>query len=94
MCGFIGQISYSTIKPDKLINANSHLICRGPDSTQIFNNKINKTNAFLIFNRLKIIDLSDNANQPMQSINGESVLVFNGEIYNHHELRMLLKRIM
>lgn len=92
MCGFIGQISYSSIEPDKLINANSHLVCRGPDSTQIFNNKINKTNALLIFNRLKIIDLSDNANQPMQSINGESVLVFNGEIYNHHELRMLLEK--
>lgn len=92
MCGFIGQISYSSIEPNKLINANSHLVCRGPDSTQIFNNKINKTNALLIFNRLKIIDLSDNANQPMQSINGESVLVFNGEIYNHHELRMLLEK--
>jgi asparagine synthase (glutamine-hydrolysing) len=92
VCGFIGQISYSSIKPDKLINANSHLVCRGPDSTQIFNNKINKTNALLIFNRLKIIDLSDNANQPMQSINDESVLVFNGEIYNHHELRMLLEK--
>ena len=92
MCGFIGQISYSSIEPDKLINANSHLVCRGPDSTQIFNNKLNKTNALLIFNRLKIIDLSDNANQPMQSVNGESVLVFNGEIYNHHELRMLLEK--
>ena len=92
MCGFIGQISYSSIEPYKLINANSHLVCRGPDSTQIFNNKINKTNALLIFNRLKIIDLSDNANQPMQSINGESVLVFNGEIYNHHELRMHLEK--
>ena len=92
MCGFIGQISYSPIEPDKLINANNHLVCRGPDSTQIFNNKINKTNALLIFNRLKIIDLSDNANQPMQSINGGSVLVFNGEIFNHHELRMFLEK--
>lgn len=41
--------------------------------------------------RLKIIDL-DHGNQPMTSEDGDTVLVFNGEIYNHRELRRELTR--
>lgn len=37
--------------------------------------------------RLKIIDLSDRARQPMTSVGGEAVLAFNGEIYNFRALR-------
>jgi asparagine synthase (glutamine-hydrolysing) len=37
--------------------------------------------------RLSIIDLSDNGNQPMYSENKRYVIVYNGEIYNHRELR-------
>jgi asparagine synthase (glutamine-hydrolysing) len=37
--------------------------------------------------RLSIIDLSESAGQPMLSEDGETALVFNGEIYNHRELR-------
>ena len=35
------------------------------------------------FNRLSIIDLSKNASQPMQSNEFNSLIMFNGEIYNH-----------
>ena len=92
MCGFIGKISNSDINIDKIKDSNGHLICRGPDSTKIFNQRINNLNVLLIFNRLKIVDLSDNANQPMQNPETESVIVFNGEIFNHLELRNNLEK--
>jgi asparagine synthase (glutamine-hydrolysing) len=41
--------------------------------------------------RLKIIDL-DHGDQPMRSESGDTVLVFNGEVYNHGELRCELER--
>ena len=37
--------------------------------------------------RLKVIDLSENGAQPMHSACDRYVLVFNGEIYNHHDIR-------
>ena len=43
-----------------------------------------------IFNRLSIIDLSDKAMQPMISKENKSIILFNGEIYNHRELKNYL----
>ena len=37
--------------------------------------------------RLSILDLSEEANQPMYSQNGRYAIVFNGEIYNYREIR-------
>lgn len=42
--------------------------------------------------RLSIIDLSENATQPMTNEDGKVVLAFNGEIYNHAELRLRLEK--
>ena len=42
--------------------------------------------------RLSIIDLSEDANQPMSSDNGRIQVVFNGEIYNHREIRADLEK--
>jgi len=39
------------------------------------------------FRRLKIVDLTDAAAQPMSSVNGQYWIVFNGEIYNFASLR-------
>ena len=59
---------------DVLVNSLSH---RGPDSNGKWINK----NLGLAHTRLKIIDLSDSANQPFTD--GGDVLVFNGEIFNY-----------
>ena len=45
---------------------------------------------FIGHRRLAIIDLSDNAAQPMETLDGRFVVAFNGEIYNHVELRRQL----
>ena len=89
MCGYIGAISYKRDYKDIIQNANKNLICRGPDNLSELN--IND-NLFinLIFNRLSILDLSESANQPMISSHN-SILMFNGEIYNHLELRKHLQ---
>lgn len=46
----------------------------------------------LVHRRLSIIDLSDNARQPMSTPDGRYHVVFNGELYNYVELREQLKR--
>src|ERR1700733_8303442 len=42
------------------------------------------------FRRLSILDLSPAGSQPMHSADGRIVMLFNGEIYNHHDLRRTL----
>jgi len=91
VCGFIGKISKSGIDHTQLEKANNNLICRGPDSTQRFSTLENNLNFSLIFNRLKIVDLSDKANQPMHLEDQTASIVFNGEIYNHKQLRKELE---
>lgn len=47
-------------------------------------------NVFFMHKRLSILDLDTHSNQPMQSIDGRYVLIFNGEIYNYKTLRQTL----
>ena len=56
---------------------------RGPDDIGIYNDE----EATLLHRRLSIIDLSPMGHQPMESSCGRYCIVFNGEIYNHEELR-------
>lgn len=56
---------------------------RGPEGSSIFNDE----KITLGHNRLAIIDVSDASSQPMRSIDGRYIIVFNGEIYNFKELR-------
>jgi asparagine synthase (glutamine-hydrolysing) len=85
MCGIAGQYCLDGKTPDtELLAAMSErLIHRGPDSegTHIGGS------IGLAFRRLAIIDLSDEGSQPMTNEDGTLWLVFNGEIYNHPELR-------
>jgi asparagine synthase (glutamine-hydrolysing) len=97
MCGFLGKISNSPISLERLNKANIHNVCRGPDALKCETGKylkdsdLNKDVYFnFIFNRLSIIDLSDDAMQPMYSKNFSTWIMFNGEIYNHRKLKKIL----
>jgi asparagine synthase (glutamine-hydrolysing) len=62
---------------------NKMLDHRGPDAADLYDDP----DLSLGHTRLKIIDLSDSANQPMTCAFDRYVLVFNGEIYNYQELK-------
>jgi len=85
MCGIAGQYCYSGTLPDeKLLAAMSERLAhRGPDGQGTYIHR----NIGLAHRRLAIIDLSDDARQPMTNEDGSLWLVYNGEIYNFVELR-------
>ncbi len=92
MCGFIGKISFEDFDYKNVIECNDLIECRGPDSLSSHNGKKNGLNYKFIFNRLSILDLTDEANQPMMSSGEKSLIMFNGEIFNHKELRKKLEK--
>ncbi len=61
------------------------LVHRGPDNCDVWASA--EVGLALAHQRLSIIDLSTHGNQPMHSKNKQYIIVFNGEIYNHRELR-------
>lgn len=82
MCGFAGFTGYLENGKDVLTDMMNRIIHRGPDSAgQYIDDK-----AYMGFRRLSIIDL-DNGSQPMFNEDRKIVITFNGEIYNHRELR-------
>ena len=84
MCGFSGIISKSD-QVENIFKMQSTLDHRGPDSNGRYINR--EKGIYLSHNRLSIIDISQNGNQPMTSNNLKNVIIFNGEIYNHNDLR-------
>ncbi|MDN5045620.1 asparagine synthase (glutamine-hydrolyzing) [Aliarcobacter butzleri] len=90
MCGITGAINFKNIKEnDKeyIAKFNSSIFHRGPDASGMW------TDEKVVFGhvRLSIIDLSTGSNQPMLSHDEDIVIVFNGEIYNHEEIKRELK---
>ncbi len=84
MCGFVGGTEPSW----NYAAALDSIAHRGPDASDLrIAGPVN-----VGFRRLSIIDLSSAANQPMVAPDGESWLVFNGEIYGYRELRTELQR--
>ena len=82
MCGFAGFTGYLENGKDVLTDMMNKIVHRGPDSAgQYIDDK-----AYMGFRRLSIIDL-DNGSQPMFNEDRKIVITFNGEIYNHMELR-------
>lgn len=90
MCGISGTVSTAKeIKPiqDILLRAQKAQQHRGPDSQGIKCFNINQWTVGLGHQRLSILDLTDDANQPMFSSSDGSWIIFNGEIYNYLEIR-------
>jgi len=84
ICGFVGAGNR-----DNLISMNEALIHRGPDACGLWHDV--QEAVYLGHRRLSIIDLSGGA-QPMWTADAALGVVFNGEIYNHLELREELIR--
>ncbi|AWB67771.1 asparagine synthase (glutamine-hydrolyzing) [Saccharobesus litoralis] len=92
MCGIAGAISLiqqPIPKLDKKLNVMSDLIAhRGPDAKGEW--FTDSGTVGLAHRRLSIIDLSSHANQPLQGPGTNTVVCFNGEIYNYQQLRSKL----
>ena len=92
MCGILTVYDKSNrINESNFFDALKLLEHRGPDS---LNKKIlNNNKVYLGHSRLSIIDLTENANQPIFNENDALSIICNGEIYNYKELKEELKNL-
>jgi asparagine synthase (glutamine-hydrolysing) len=88
MCGILGRINFDStpVMQEALVDASKPIYERGPDDSGVWV----KNECGLAHLRLSILDLSSAGHQPMESSDGRYVGVYNGEIYNFEELRVLL----
>jgi len=90
MCGIAGIYNFKSGKPvsasliDSMCQPVHH---RGPDGSGVFT----KGSIGLGHRRLSIIDVDERSNQPMTSSSSQSVICYNGEVYNYRELRPSLE---
>ena len=89
MCGIAGYIGTLPPNSKNLKYTSETLKHRGPDGEGFYSHKFQHNNVFFVHRRLAIIDLDDRSNQPFSYKN--TILVFNGEIYNYIELRRNLE---
>jgi asparagine synthase (glutamine-hydrolysing) len=89
LCGIVG-FTTKDWHPDqeRIPDATNTLIHRGPDQQGVFRSRTCSLGA----TRLKIVDLAS-GDQPIFSEDRDSVIVFNGEIYNHLEVRRELESL-
>lgn len=91
MCGIAGVLGLLCPHDDAALRSMlKQIVSRGPDASNIWTDSVNHIS--LGHNRLAILDLSDAGAQPMHSLCGRFVLVFNGEIYNHIDLRVQIDK--
>lgn len=86
MCGILGSI-------DRVLDQSTLELIRrrGPDGSGIAQKRVCGHSVTLGHRRLAILDLSPSGHQPMSTPCGSYVITFNGEIYNHLELRVGLR---
>lgn len=87
MCGIAGYYGYGADEA-LLLEMNKCIEHRGPDGSGIYT----QDNVGLAHRRLSIIDVA-HGQEPMYSADGETVLVYNGEVYNYLELRSELEAL-
>jgi asparagine synthase (glutamine-hydrolysing) len=89
LCGIVGFTHKHWLPDsDRIRNAVATLIHRGPDQQGVFESSLCSMGA----TRLKIIDLG-HGDQPILSEDADVAIVFNGEVYNHQELRRELEAL-
>jgi asparagine synthase (glutamine-hydrolysing) len=89
LCGIAGFTTKNwSAPPERIRQATATLIHRGPDQQGVFHSALFSVGAA----RLKIIDLAT-GDQPIFSENGDYGIAFNGEIYNHLEIREELEKL-
>jgi asparagine synthase (glutamine-hydrolysing) len=85
MCGIAGIIGDATVDRGLLERMAAVLEHRGPDDQGIWSDA--EPGVAFVHRRLSIVDLSPAGHEPMFSADGRLVVTFNGEIYNHSEIR-------
>jgi len=86
MCGIVGLASlYPYDRTSDLVQMRDSLIHRGPDTCGTWWSDCRRIG--FGHRRLAILDLTSAGHQPMTTKDGDYTIVFNGEIYNHAELR-------
>ncbi len=95
MCGIVGALTFKhttfTITEPYITRMRDMMLHRGPDGSGTWVAGDGKVG--LGHRRLSIIDLSEAATQPMCNEDGTLWVVFNGEIYNHAEIRAELEQL-
>ena len=95
MCGIVGTYAFAENSPpvdrDLMVKMRDTMTHRGPDGAGLWISDDKRIG--LGFRRLAIIDLSEEAMQPMCNEDESLWVVFNGEIYNHEEIRVELEKL-
>jgi asparagine synthase (glutamine-hydrolysing) len=94
MCGLTGYLGRTDLSVGAhtalLLRMSERLLHRGPDSGGVWCDP--EAGFGLAHRRLAVVDLSPAGAQPMHGHSGRYVLAYNGEVYNHLELRSQLER--
>jgi len=89
VCGIVGFTHKDGLpRPQRIAEATATLVHRGPDQQGAHESALCSLGA----TRLAILDIAG-GDQPIKSPDGDSVIVFNGEIYNHLEIRAELEKL-
>src|SRR5215469_7230765 len=89
MCGIVGAWREGCDLSAAVVRAREQLRHRGPDDSGLWSDSA--AGITLGHTRLAVLDLSPAGHQPMSSAGGRLHMVYNGEIYNHAELREQLE---